>query len=135
MNIGGVYLDKKTFILPIVGLLIICIACWYMFSGGIPDNGGSINQVRNEISTAREQLARANQQLSDSQAIVEDLRRTSVDLNQQITESRAAVDRLRQANRDLADQIERGSNLNSENLRLVRECQQEFRTVREAGKK
>ena len=134
MNIGGVYLDKKTFILPIVGLLIICIALWGMFSGGIPDNGSGIDKARAELSTARAELATANRQLADSQEIIGDLKRINSDLTNEIAESRAIIDSLRQANSDIASEIDRDSVLTQSNLNIVRDSQQGLRTVRKTGK-
>ena len=134
--------DKKTSIISIVCLLVIGIACWGMFSGGIPSDGGAINQVRAELGAAREQLDAANRKLAESQSISEELRRTNTEIRTEVTEltrenneARELVNSLRSTNSDLAEQINRSANLNSENLRLVRDSQQGLKTVRETGER
>lgn len=134
-----IYGNKKS-IITIVVLLAICIACWGMFSGGIPSNGGSINQARAELESARTELDAANRKLAESQSIIDELKRTNSDIRTEVAEltrenneARELVDSIRQANRELAEQINRGSELTSENLRLVRESQRGLKTVRKTG--
>jgi septal ring factor EnvC (AmiA/AmiB activator) len=124
--------NRKNIIIGVV-LLVVCVACWGMFSGGIPDIGSGIDKARAELSAARAELDAANRQLSESQAVIDNLRRTNIDLTNEIRESRAIVDTLRQANSDIASEIDRSSVLNKSNLELVRDSQQGLRTVRKTG--
>lgn len=135
----GIVNEKKNLLIGI-GVLIF-IACWGMFSGGIPSDGGAINQVRAELESARAELDVANRKLTESQSITEDLRRTITDsraevesLRRENSEIRDLIDSVRSANSELAEQISRGSDLTNENLRLVRESQRGLKIVRAAGK-
>jgi len=117
----------------VIGVIAIAVACYFMFSGGIPNNGSGLDKARAELGTAREQLDLANKQLSDSQAIASDLQRTNNSLTDEIAESRRIIDKVGQANNDIAAEIERGANINQSNLDLVRECQQILKPVRKTG--
>lgn len=141
-KIGDVNFDKKNIIIAVIILLAIGIACWGMFSGGIPSDGGAINQVRAELESARTELDVANRKLAESQSIADDLRRTIADsraevegLRRENSEVRELIDSVRSTNNQLAEQINRGSDLNSENLRLVRESQRGLKTVRETSER
>ena len=141
-NIGDVNFDKKNIIIAVIILIVIGVACWGMFSGGIPADGGAINQVRAELESARAELDVANRKLAESQSIADDLRRTIADsraevegLRRENSEIRELISSVRSTNNQLAEQINRGSDLNNENLKLVRESQQGLRTVREAGQR
>lgn len=142
LNLEDLKNDKQKYTLIAIGLLVVGIACWGMFSGGIPNDGGSINQVRAELSAARAELDVANRKLAESQSIADDLRRTITDsrtevesLRRENSEIRELIDSVRSTNIELAEQISRGSDLNNENLRLVRESQQGLKTVRETGQR
>lgn len=117
------------------GVLIIAVACYLMFSGGIPDIGSGIDKARTELSAVRAELDTANRQLSESQSIVDELKRTNSDLTNEIAESRAVIDTLRQTNSDITSEIDRGSVLNQSNLNIVRDSQQGLKGVREAGQR
>lgn len=142
INLEDLKNDKQKYILIAVGLLILGIACWGMFSGGLPADRGAINQVRAELESARIELDVANRKLAESQSIADDLKQTNSDIRTEITEltrenseARELVNSLRSTNRDLAEQINRGSDLNNENLKLVRDSQQGLKAVRETGER
>lgn len=137
---GVVDYAKKNYVAIGVGLLVIGFVCWKMFSGGIPDDGGAINQVRAELESTRTELAVTNRKLAESQSIAAELQRTNSIIRAEITEltrenneARELANSLRSTNSELAEQINRGAGFGNENLRLVRESQRELKTVRETG--
>lgn len=57
-------LDKKT---VLIGLLIIAIVVWYMFSGqGLPDHGPRVDEIRNDISAVGNQQQQAIDSIRES---------------------------------------------------------------------
>lgn len=63
MNIlGGVTFDKKI-ILWIVGLLMLCLLGWFVFSSVLYDNGRGADKVRNDIRAAQEQQSAAAERI------------------------------------------------------------------------
>jgi peptidoglycan hydrolase CwlO-like protein len=58
-------LDKKTTIIAVAILLIAGVACWFMFSGGIPDTGSGIDAARTDLQSAGDQQQSAIDRLGD----------------------------------------------------------------------
>lgn len=113
LKIGDVNFDKKNIIVAVVILLAIGIACWGMFSGGLPNDGGAINQVRTELESARIELESTKRELS---------------------ESRAIVSGLQQTNSDIAREISKGRELSKADSERLAECQRILKQIRERGK-
>jgi len=119
-------IDKKTIAIAVVGLFVICIAGWYMFSGGIPDNGSGIDKARTNLQSTGSKQSEAIGRLDtigtglDSGAAEAD--RISAGLKDTADTITAAKDRIGQSKSELV-----GS------TNLFAECKQILRTVRERG--
>ena len=63
MNLlGGVNFDKKN-ILWVLGLLVLCLLGWFVFSSVLYDNGRGADKVRNDIRAAQEQQSAAAERI------------------------------------------------------------------------
>lgn len=63
MNVlGGVTFDKKI-LLWVLGLLVLCLLGWFVFSGVLYDNGRGADKVRNDIRAAQEQQSAAAERI------------------------------------------------------------------------
>lgn len=63
MNLlGGVNFDKKN-ILWVLGLLVLCLLGWFVFSSVLYDNGRGADKVRNDIRAAQAQQSAAAERI------------------------------------------------------------------------
>ena len=63
MNLlGGINFDKKN-ILWVLGLLVLCLLGWFVFSSVLYDNGRGADKVRNDIRAAQEQQSAAAERI------------------------------------------------------------------------
>lgn len=125
--------ENKRYFLTITIVLAIGIACWIMFSGGIPDNGSGIDKARIELESTRTELEAARRELSESRAIVEELKRANRDIKREISESRTIVDQVGQSNHSIAGEINESRKFNNASGNLIEECKSILKTVRARG--
>jgi len=118
-----VKIDKQTIIKIIVGIiaiLLIFLAGYYFGSRrSVSTASQSAANIDSGLAATTAELDSTRQQLSASQAVIEDLKRTNSDLNQQISDSAAVIDKLKQSNSDIGNEIDSSTAINDSSAAIL----------------
>ena len=119
-----VKIDKQTIIKIAIGAVVILLvgmlAGYYISSRrSVSTASQSAAAIDTGLAAASTELDSTRQQLSASQTVIEDLKRTNSDLNQQISDSRAIIDKLSQSNSDIANATDSGAAINDSSAAIL----------------
>lgn len=124
--------DKKMYTAAIIAL-VIGIACWGMFSGGIPDNGSAINATRTELDQAKTELGITETKLDSLRARLLEATERNNQLTAELRASRESLERASNTINELNARNRADKTLIDESIKLVNESQRELKPVRERG--
>jgi peptidoglycan hydrolase CwlO-like protein len=118
--------DKKTTIITIVILLIAGVACWLMFSGGIPDTGSGIDAARTNLQSVGDQQQSAIDRLGDIETGLTDSANKAGTISTGLGDTAKSIDTV-------TGRIDQSEVRLKSSAELISEGQRILATVRERG--
>ncbi len=130
-NEGDIKYEKYIkYVVIITCFIFLWYFLWAMLTD-ISDNGRAVDNLRNQLSTIREEQSRTQRSLESVQSELDASRRTVDNLEESNRNAQRAVDRISEANSRIADALNRSTEINERGTELTRESEQRIGESRE----
>lgn len=115
----GVYLnEKKSIIIGVIIVIALVVAGWAMFSR-VSSDGGTIDDLRNQLNTARADQQAAEDKLADIQSGLANSQSTVNSLEQSNSDAQATVGRIQDANTNIENAVNDATATNQSSADLI----------------
>lgn len=123
-NEGDIKYEKYIkYVVIITCFIFLWYFLWAMLTD-ISDNGRAVDNLRNQLSTIREEQSRTQRSLESVQSELDASRRTVDNLEESNRNAQRAVDRISEANSRIKESLDRSTEINKRSAELIGDSEQ-----------
>lgn len=123
-NEGDIKYEKYIkYVVIITCFIFLWYFLWAMLTD-ISDNGRAVGNLRNQLSTIREEQSRTQRSLESVQSELDASRRTVDSLEESNRNAQRAVDRISEANSRIKESLDRSTEINKRSAELIGDSEQ-----------